>query len=196
MSDNNPNASHPKDSIARTLAIIGAIVAAFGLAVAIRTDIRSQAGEHQQFIRDAYGTFLEMDHFQMQQPEISHEYCRPGDYPTEKARVQRAFASATPEERAKLLLREEGFAFYVFSAFERLVFLKRAPESTRTKELDRFLNEQLRYFAQDVLPNPRLVYYWRDQHGYLYYNQETSDYYSQLVPNLRQLQSDPQGPFQ
>jgi hypothetical protein len=187
------------DRTARLLGIVGCLVGVVGLTVSLiaswRTDVRNQAAEHQQFIRDTYATYLEMNHFQMQQPEIAHELVTPADYLDEITRVQPAFSLATPDERARSLLREEGFAYYVFSSFERLAYEANAPESTRSKELDRFLQRQLEYYARVILPNPRLVYYWRDAHGCEYYDWATREKYDKFVPNLSELPSDPFGPF-
>jgi hypothetical protein len=181
------------------LGIVGCLVGVVGLSVSLiaswRTDVRNQASEHQQFIRDTYATYLEMNHFQMQQPEIAHELVTRADYLDELTRVQPAFSAATPAERARLLLREEAFAYYVFSSFERLAYEANAPESTRSKELDRFLQRQLDYYARVILPNPRLVYYWRDAHGCEYYDWSTREKYDEFVPDLSELPSDPYGPF-
>jgi len=166
---------------------------ALSLVTAWRNDIRAQAAEHQLFIRDTYTTYLEIDHAALQQPEISHVFVTASDYPTEVARVKQAFQAASAEERAKMRLHEEAFAFYLFTCFERLVYAVKAPESTRTAELDRFLKKQLRYFAKKVLPNPRLVYFWRDERGFEYFDEDTQDYYNAHVP--RSLRADPLGPF-
>jgi hypothetical protein len=187
------------DYTARALGVVGALVGIISLTVSLimayRTDARSQDAERQQFIRETYETFLEINHLQMQQPEIAHEFVRPRDYNDEVGLVKRAFSSLTPEEKGRLHLREEAFAYYLFSAFERLAYETRAPESTRSEELGRFLDQQLRYFGQFILPNPRLVYYWRDTHGCEYYDFDTRRKYAILVPNLGDLPSDPEGPF-
>lgn len=196
-----PTASQPTpDRIARVLGVVGCIVAIFSLTVsglvAYRNDVRNQESEHQDFIRDTYATYREMSRFQMQQPEVAHVFVRPGDYAGEVAQVKRAFAAAGPEDRARLSLSEEAFAFYLFTSFERLVYARESPASMRSPALDRFLDRQLRYYAQNLLSNPRLLYYWRDLRGCEYYDLSTQRKYLQLVPNLSRLASDPHGPFE
>lgn len=179
------------------LGVAGFVIAMIGLALSLvtawRNDVRSQAAEHQQFIRDTYNSYLEIDHFQMEHPEAAHEFVTVSDYPSEIIRVKQAFQGLSPSEKAQMRLREEAFAFYLFTCFERLVYATKAPESTRSAELDRFLNKQLKYFTEKVLPNPRLIYFWRDDAGFQYFDEDTRNYYSEHVP--RTLRSDPIGPF-
>lgn len=192
---------HPTpDRTARALGVLGCLVAissfTVSVLVAYRNDVRSQESEHQEFIRDTYTTYREMNRFQMQQPEIAHVFVRPADYSGEVAQVKRAFAEATPQDRARFSLSEEAFAFYLFSSFERLVYAATSPASMRSPALDHFLDRQLRYYADNLLCNPRLVYYWRDLRGYEYYDESTRRYYMKLVPDLSRLYADAHGPFE
>ena len=158
-----------------------------------RNDVRSQAGEHEQFIRDTYSIFLDIDRLQIQQPEISHEFVTPADYSEEVARVKRMFPNASPEQKAMMRLHEEAFAFYLFTCFERLVYAAKTPESTRAEALNRFLEKQLTYFYANVLRNPRLVYFWRDEKGFEYFDDYTRAEYNKHIP--QNLSADPRGPF-
>ncbi len=161
-----------------------------------RNDVRSQAAEHQQFIRETYAAYMEMSHFQMEHPEIAHETVDAAQYASEVQRVKLAFPNLSPADKAQMRLREEAYADYVFSSFERLVYAANAPESTRTPEVNRFLGQQLKYYSEHVLPNPRLMYYWRDDHSSQYYDAATQAYYRKAVTNYLRAVSDSAGPFQ
>lgn len=87
-------------------------------------------------------------------------------------------------------------AFYVYTSFARLVLAQRIPESTRTDATTQFIAGELAYFSGDILQNPRLVYFWRDEKGYRYFDQATQQAYGALVHgHIETLKADPDGPF-
>ena len=187
------------DQTARNLGILGFAVALASFSVstvtAYLTEARNRALEQRQLINDVYSTYLEWNRLQLEHPEIAHEQVRPEEYAIAVLNVRQAFASLSVEEKARYRLREEAFAFYAFSTFERLVYAKLTPETTHSAELERFVNEQLNYFARAVLPNPRLVHFWRDERGGDYYDEATRRYYAKIVARASELPADASGPF-
>src|SRR5256885_12932062 len=119
-------ASRPADRWAHVLGTSSFLIAMTGLALSLvtawRNDIRTQAAEHQQFIRETYASYLEINKFLTQQPEIAHVFVAAADYPAEVKQVEQAFRNAPADQRAKMRLREEAFAYYLFTCFERFVY--------------------------------------------------------------------------
>ena len=97
----------------------------------------------------------------------------------------------TPDEMADKL-REEAAAFYAMSAFARLIKDEQAP-GLKNEARKKFLHDEMAYFTEDVLPNPRLVYFWREDKGYKYFDEATRTAFQELMK--RPLKADPCGPF-
>lgn len=125
------SASRGTDVTARRVSWISLALASFSLAVsiaiAIAGELRARAAEHRQFLSETYGNYLDTDRIELDHPEIAHELVVADEYAEELKRVRSAFAGVTPEEKARLRLREEAAAFYVFSSFARLVQAQKTP---------------------------------------------------------------------
>lgn len=179
---------------------LGVVGGGLGLATALfttcRGEVRSHTAEQQQFINQTYGAYLETDRFQLEHPEIAHELTVFDDYCEEVKRVRAAYVSATSEEKARFRLREEAVAWYEFSVFAQLVHAQQASELTRDNATSQFIQDELDAFGQDILPNPRLVYFWRDEHGSRYYDLGVQNKYLALIklPSAP-MTSDQCGPF-
>jgi hypothetical protein len=175
---------------------LGIVATLVALLVAYRGELRSRTAEQQQFIQQTYGAYLETDRFQLDHPEIAHELVTPDEYCDEVNRVRAAYGSATGEEKARMRLREEGLAWHVFSVFAQLVHAQQASASTRDNATSQFIQGELEAFGQDILPNPRLVYFWRDEKGSKYYDSGVRSKYLALIKRpLASMASDECGPF-
>ncbi len=91
-------------------------------------------------------------------------------------------------------------AYFVFSEFDRLVSAQAFAEEMGEKERSEFLTGTLEFYCKQLLRNPRLLWYWRDNHAKEYYSEDTVKYYMENVlkeddgkPSA--LTFDPVGPF-
>jgi hypothetical protein len=121
---------------------------------------------------------------QLNTPEAMHVFVLPNVYYKVACDVKRAVIESQPADMARFRLKERAMADYIFSIYEYTVLDYLAAQSfmgdSRRAKLD---EETLTYFTEDLLRNPRLLWYWNPTGGRLAaeYRHETVGHYKDHV---------------
>lgn len=153
-----------------------------------------------QAIQSSYATFYDLDKMALEHKFVSHLFSGPGYYARVKAQIAAALATATPAEKAGYLLEERQAASLVFDYFEETVLQQQQARKSGDDEKLRYLETNLRYFDENALRNPRLLWYWSVKGGDLSsdYDKATVDYFRAHVANDASITKlgDPTSPFE
>jgi hypothetical protein len=177
-------------------ALIALGVSAFSLIFTVMSN--REAGEHEA-VKAAYDRFLDFSQQQGQFLETSHLFVLPDSYKTVAALVAAAFNDASPDKRARLLLKERAMANFIFTHFEATFYDEKSADRFWNSSRSAFQKEVLNYFTGRLLRNPRLLWYWDPKGGNLadMYESATIAYYNEHVFNdkAKPPQPDPHGPL-
>jgi len=128
-----------------------------------------------------YQRYYEMNNIELQRPYLTHIFVTPDRYPDVKNRVRDALPAPNRQKKAELLLEERAAADFIFTFYEQTFFQVEATRAdTQTYE---FINRVLRYLREDLLRNPRLIYWWHERLGGLEtsYEAKTRDDWAKYV---------------
>ena len=154
-----------------------------------------------QAIREAYGTFLELNRLQLSHWQQSHLFAMPEHYHSVKAQVAASIDPGSAQQRIELLLKERALADFLFTLYEAHLYQRRHAEAAGDHERARFLKEVENYLTGRALRNPRLLYYWSPEGGGLFasYESATQEHYKHNVlhnpTSPLEYAPDPHGPF-
>lgn len=168
------------DLAAIVIAIVSLTTSAFSVWMNVRLQRDVSA---EQAIRSSYSTFYELDKMALDHKFVSHLFSGPGYYAKVKLQIARAVSAAKPEERAGYLLEERQAASLVFDYFEETVLQEQQARQSGDDEKLRYLETNLKYFDENALRNPRLLWYWSPTGGDLCsdYDKATLDYFRMHV---------------
>src|SRR5580658_1043848 len=103
-----------------------------------------------------YEKYYVMNEIQLDHPYLAHMFTSPDRYP-EVAKAAAIMASgASDKEKAKYWLEERAVADFIWTYYEQLLF-----QWNSTKDDEReFVVKVLDYLEDDLLRNPRLLWWW------------------------------------
>ena len=154
-----------------------------------------------QAIREAYGTFLELNRLQLSNWQQSHLFAMPEHYQHVRAQVVASIEPVSEQQRMELLLKERAIADFIFTLYEENRYLRQQAEVAGDQARARFLSEVENYLIGRALRNPRLLYYWSPEGAGLFASFEvaTQEHYKNNVlldpKSPLQYMPDPHGPF-
>jgi hypothetical protein len=147
-------------------------------------------------ISKSYEKYYEMTKVQIDKPYLSHLFAAPDQYEKLKRLIKGTIVAISPEKRLEYLIEERAAADFVFTFYEQTFS---GWDATKDKERAP-VDEYLVYLHENLLQNPRLVYWWTDHGGALKanYEKELHDDWDKNVYrklNRSHVWCDPVGPF-
>jgi hypothetical protein len=170
-----------------TINSIGALVAILiSISSLVYTYLSGRlAGEHEA-VKSVYNTYFDASKTQLNVPEAMHVFVLSNAYKEVACDVKRAVLDAVPQDKARYRLKERAMADYLFTIYEFMILDYNASQSffgdDRRAEEDK---KAILYFTDDLLRNPRLLWYWDASGGKLEseYREETKKHYMEHVRN-------------
>jgi len=148
------------EGIAVTLSIVALLVSGYSLVAAQRQHQDERATELLDQIYEDWDQMAAPERW-----EVSHLNEVPATY--EHVRdVLRAYASALPvQEQRRIYLLERTTAIRIFSAFELTLNQWRRAVAIGDEDRRAMLDQEIDYYTQVFLRNPRLLWFWSEEGG-------------------------------
>jgi hypothetical protein len=185
-----------------TPALIVSIVALLASVISIYLNLAStRDSTKSQAIREAYGTFFDLARLQLGNPQQSHLFAVPRQYPEVRSAVAASVQGLSSAQKVELSLKERAVADYVFTLYEQNLYLRRQADAAGDEGRSQFLGEVEAYLTGRLLRNPRLLFYWRADGGGLsdLYEEDTKKHHREKVATDKQVPltepEDAAGPF-
>jgi hypothetical protein len=177
------------------IAVVISILTLYHAKLSHKDELRTLIVEKQ------YSAFDELAQTRLQNWELAHVFELSENYDKVITTLKSALNVLSEEKKAELILRERAIAMYIFQTYENSYYQWKNAIKAGDKERKNFLDEVLGYYAERLLRNPRLLYYWDKNGGNLsgFFEEVTQQHYndnviSKLGSELSNVQ-DENGPF-
>jgi hypothetical protein len=144
----------------RALSAASAILSTVAVIIGIYSFVLAQKYRRNdisfEVVPKLYDKYYEMNKIQLGHPYLAHMFASPDRYP-EVAKAAAAMVSgASDKDKAKYWLEERAVADFIWTYYEQLLF-----QWNSTKDDEReFVVKVLDYLEDDLLRNPRLLWWW------------------------------------
>jgi hypothetical protein len=147
--------------LANTSTVLSLVAVLFSLVAFYNAEERRKKDVPFELIPKAYEKYYEMNKIELEKWYLTHLFVTFDRYPEIKRLTARGLTNLPADKRIEYLLQERAVADFLFTYYEQTLFQW---EATRDHER-KFINDILEYFRGRLLPNPRLVYWWRAEGG-------------------------------
>lgn len=166
------------ESVAVVLSVVALLVSAYSLVAARQQHRDERATELIDQIYDDWDQMSAPDRW-----EVSHLAEVPATYEAVRD-VLRAYATALPiQEKRRLLLLERTTAIRILVAFELALNQWRRAIAIGDLEREEVLDQEIDFYTEVFLRNPRLLWLWAEDGGGLVHQMDppTVEFYDQRV---------------
>lgn len=191
-----------KARMATVLSIVAVTVSVASSSVSIVASYLNYSSQQdnagREIVKSQYDIYykisqLEIDHWQM-----GHLFALPGRYEELSGQVRGAVAGFDEVKKTEFRMRERAVARVIFTHYEQTLIERDEARKSEFEARATLLEDDLRYYTDKVLPNPRLRYLWSEKGGGLGsdFVPAAREHYEKRVLTLQNLPSEDQhGPF-
>lgn len=184
------------------ISVLALVISFIAAAVSVLTYQRDPKRDSEKLtmdvIRQTYSDFFAINAQRAQNPLHSHLFEVSDSYSGAVKQVKLAIANdlSSSSRLARLRLEERAIADSLFTLFEQAYYQWKLATVSNDAARTSFLKEELDYFTERLLRNPRLLWFWANDGGKLslQYEKATQVFYESSVQPKSQARDDI-GPF-